>query len=124
VGTNLLDEPSVRAVAANFRDITHQREADQVRSQLAAIVQSSQDAIIAKDLDGNIISWNQAAEQLYGYKAEEILGKPLSILIPPGQPDELTGLMERLKGGEVVAQYETVRLRKDGTPVEVSLSIS
>ena len=124
VGTNLLDEPSVRAVAANFRDVTRQREDEQIRSQLAAIVESSDDAIIGKTLDGVIVSWNRAAERLYGYTAEEAVGKPLSILIPPGLPDELPGLLERLKRGETIDHFETVRLRKDGTQVEVELSLS
>src|SRR5207248_7439954 len=100
VGVNLLHEPSVRAVAANFRDVTAQHEAEQARSQLAAIVESSEDAIIAKDLDERIVSWNRAAERLYGYKAEEVIGKPVSILTPPGQPDELPGILERLRRGE------------------------
>ncbi|HVS37000.1 MAG TPA: PAS domain S-box protein [Gemmataceae bacterium] len=124
VGTNLLEEPSVRAIAANFRDVTRQREVEEIRSQLAAIVESCDDAIIGKTLDGVIVSWNKAAERLYGYTAEEMIGQPLSRLIPPGQPDELPGLRERIKRGERISDHETVRLRKDGTRVEVSLSIS
>jgi PAS domain S-box-containing protein len=124
IGTNLLDEPSVRAIAANFRDITRQREDEQIRSQLAAIVESSEDAIIGADLNGVVVSWNKAAERLYGYTAEEMIGKSLSALAPPGQPDELAGLMERLRHGEGVEHHETIRQRKDGARIEVALSIS
>src|SRR5262249_9280912 len=77
-----------------------------------------------QNLDGTIASWNRGAEQLYGYTALEVVGKPLSILAPPDQPDELPGILGRLGRGERVDHYETVRVRKDGSRVDVSLTIS
>src|SRR5581483_7625466 len=87
-GTNLLEDPSVRAIVANYRDITEQREAEQVRAQLAAIVESSEDAIIGEDLGGTITSWNKGAERMYGYRAEEVLGKQVSLLHPADRADD------------------------------------
>jgi PAS domain S-box-containing protein len=91
---------------------------------LAAIVESSDDAIIAKDLHGTVLAWNRGAEQMYGYTAAEILGRPISVLIPPDQPDELAVIMARLTRGERVEHYETARVTKDGRRLDVSLSIS
>jgi two-component system sensor kinase FixL len=91
---------------------------------LAAIVESSDDAIIAKDLHGTILSWNRGAERMYGYAAAEIIGKPVSVLIPQDQPDELVGIMVSLTRGERVEHYETVRVTKDGRRLDVSLSIA
>ncbi|HVS09713.1 MAG TPA: PAS domain S-box protein [Planctomycetota bacterium] len=95
-----------------------------LRSQLAAIVESSQDAIIGKTLDGTITSWNAGAEALYGYTPEEILGRPISVLLWPDRADELATIMDRIARGEPVTHYETVRLHKDGSRVDVSVSIS
>jgi len=91
---------------------------------LAAIVESSEDAIVTKDPDGIITSWNPAAERLYGYTAEEAIGRPISILIPPNRPTELPSIMERLRRGERIQHVETTRLRKDGSTLEISLSLS
>jgi two-component system, LuxR family, sensor kinase FixL len=91
---------------------------------LAAIVESSDDAIIAKDLHGTILAWNPGAERMYGYTAAEILGKPISVLIPPEQSEELVGILKRLARGERVEHYEAIRLTKDGQRLDVSLSIS
>jgi len=91
---------------------------------LAEIVDSSDDAIIGKTLDGVIISWNKGAERLYGYTADEVVGRPISILIPPERPDELPQIMERLRRGERVDHYRTIRVRKDGTRLAVSVTIS
>jgi PAS domain S-box-containing protein len=91
---------------------------------LAQIVDSSDDAIIGKTLDGVIISWNRGAEQLYGYHADEVVGRPISILIPQDRPDELPQIMERLHRGERVDHYRTLRVRKDGTRLAVSVTIS
>jgi PAS domain S-box-containing protein len=99
-------------------------DVDKIRSHLAAIVESSDDAIIGKTLDGVISSWNRGAEKLYGYSAEEVEGRPISILIPPDRPDELAQILERIKRGETVQRYETQRARKDGTLIEVSLTVS
>ena len=98
--------------------------AQSVQRQLADIVESSQDAILSKDVNGIIISWNSGAERLYGYRADEIIGKHVSILSPPEHPDEIPQIMAELLRGERVHQYRTQRVRKDGKRLTVSLSIS
>ena len=107
-----------------FRDVTEARKARDARRRLAAIVESSDDAIIGQSLDGLITSWNRAAETLYGYSAKEIVGKPLSILVPPDHPDEAPELLERIRRGERIEHLETIRVRKDGSRAPVSLTIS
>jgi two-component system, LuxR family, sensor kinase FixL len=97
---------------------------DSAADILAAIVESSDDAIIAKDLEGTVLAWNGGAERMYGYTAAEIIGRPISLLIPPDQPDELIEITARLARGERVEHYETVRVTKDGRRLDVSLSIS
>ncbi|MEI6045887.1 MAG: PAS domain S-box protein [Chloroflexota bacterium] len=96
----------------------------QTQSLLAAIVESSDDAIMSKTLEGTILSWNQAATRIYGYSAEEVIGRSVSLLESPTRPDEVSLLLERIKRGEHVSHYETVRRRKDGTDINVSLTIS
>jgi PAS domain S-box-containing protein len=91
---------------------------------LAAIVDSSDDAIIGKTLDGTIISWNKGAERIYGYTAEEVIGRPISVLIPPDRPDELPSILARLARGERIDHYLTKRKRKDGQVIDVSVTIS
>src|SRR4051812_17742633 len=86
---------------------------------LAAIIQSSDDAIIGKTLDGIITSWNRGAERLYGYRADEIMGKPISTIAPDDRPDEIPSILRRLRAGEHIESYETVRKRKNGTLVDV-----
>jgi PAS domain S-box-containing protein len=108
-------------VAAAFSERQHLEEA---RSRLAAIVESSDDAIISKTLAGIIVSWNRGAERLYGYAADEAIGHPIAILVPPDRPDELPELLARLRRGERIEQYESVRRRKDGQEIYVSLTIS
>ena len=94
------------------------------RLQLAAIAETLSDPVFGKSLDGTIRSWNTGAERLYGYLAEEIVGEPVSILAPPDRVEEIEEILERLRRGEAVEQLETVRRRKDGTDVDVSLSIT
>jgi PAS domain S-box-containing protein len=94
------------------------------RHLLAAVVEYSDDAIITKTLAGIILSWNAAAERIYGYSTEEVVGQPIAVLVPPDQPDEVSGILERIQRGEHVDHYETVRMRKDGRQVAVSLTIS
>lgn len=91
---------------------------------LASIVESSDDAIITKTSEGIITSWNSGAERIYGYSAREVLGKPVSILIPPGQIDEVPAILEQIKRGKSIHHYETVRKRNDGVSIYVSVSIS
>jgi PAS domain S-box-containing protein len=90
----------------------------------ASIVESSDDAIISKDLNGNITSWNRGAERVFGYAAEEVIGKPVTILIPPERQDEESSILERIRRGERVEPYETVRVRKHGSRVDISLTVS
>jgi PAS domain S-box-containing protein len=106
-------------------DITERKQAEEVREHLAAIVRSSDDAIIGKGLDGVITSWNPAAERLFGFPEQETLGRPLAELLVPAerQPEE-AGTMARLAAGEPVIHLDTVRTRKDGTPVDLSVTIS
>src|SRR6266700_4272379 len=91
---------------------------------LASIVESSDDAILSKTLEGVITSWNSGAENLFGYTASEIIGKSISILIPPERQEELPEIVERIRMGEIVKRYETVRVSKDGTLIDVSINVS
>ena len=103
------------------------RRAHQVHeaiSRLAAIVESSNDAIIGKTLEGIITSWNGGAERIYGYLAEEVEGRPISVLMPPDHADEMRHILEKIRRGERVDHYETARVRKDGSRIDVSLTVS
>jgi PAS domain S-box-containing protein len=95
-----------------------------VREFIASIVDSSDDAILSKDMNGIILSWNQGAEQLYGYTGEEMIGKHVSVLLPPDRPNEIPEIMRRLAKGERIRHYETIRMKKDGTLVNISLTVS
>lgn len=97
---------------------------DEIAQRLAAIVESSDDAILAKDLNGTIISWNLGAERLFGYTADEAIGKPVAMLVPLDRPDEEPTILARIRAGERIDHYETVRQRKDGSLIEISLSVS
>ncbi len=108
----------------SIRDITERKQAEQKTAQLAAIVEYSNDAIIGKNLDGSITSWNRGAENIYGYAASEVTGKQISMLFSPGFEDEAPHLIERIKSGEYIERYETVRRRKDGRDINMSLTIS
>ncbi len=111
-------------LAIYSRDITERKRSEQKRAELAAIVESSDDAIVSRDVNGIITSWNRGAEKLYGYTAPEAIGKPVTILMTPERADEDPANLARILGGETVQPYETVRRRKDGTLVEVSLTVS
>jgi PAS domain S-box-containing protein len=106
------------------RDVTEIKKAETERSLLASIVESSDDAILSKNLDGIILSWNTGAERLYDYSAEEVIGQPVSILMPPERAADFPSIMERLQRGEKVDHYETERIRKDGQRLYVSLTVS
>jgi PAS domain S-box-containing protein len=97
---------------------------EEARHCLAAVVESSDDAIISKTLDGVITSWNSGAERIFGYTAAEVLGKPITILIPEDHPDEEPAILQRLQRGERIDHYETVRVRSDGTRLDISLTVS
>ena len=105
-------------------DITDRNRAEEVRSRLAAIVDSSDDAIISKDLDGIVTSWNAGATKLFGYRPEEIIGRSILTLIPPELQSEEPVILESLRNGKKIDHYETVRIHKDGTEIHVSLTIS
>jgi len=109
---------------AYLRDITERKRAEEINRHLAAIIESSGDAIISKDLDEIVTSWNKEAERLFGYGADEMIGKPITVLVPPNRHNEELGIIERLRQGERVLRYETVYLRKDGTALDVSLAVS
>ncbi|MEN3368508.1 MAG: hypothetical protein V7609_651 [Verrucomicrobiota bacterium] len=115
------DEPFFTAY---LRDITERKQADEASRRLAAIVASSDDVIISKDLDGRIQSWNEAAERLFGYKPEEAIGQPVTMLMAPDRYNEEPGILERIRRGERLEHYETVRRRKDGTLFHIELTIS
>jgi PAS domain S-box-containing protein len=115
------------AVAANrelHEKIVELKRAGETLSRLAAIIESSDDAIIGKTLDGFIVSWNPGAERIYGYSEDEVIGQRVSILVPPERPDEATQILDKVKRGKRVDHFETVRMRKDGTRIYVSLSVS
>ncbi|MDB6112799.1 MAG: putative sensor protein [Pedosphaera sp.] len=106
------------------RDITERKRGAEAMAYLGAIVESSDDAIIGKTLDGTILSWNKGAERMYGYTADEVKGRSMAILIPEYRPEELPQIYARIKDGEWIERYETIRLRKDGSTLDVSLSLS
>jgi PAS domain S-box-containing protein len=107
-----------------FRDVTGRREDEETRARLAAIVESSQEAIISKTLQGIILTWNTGAERLFGYTAAEAVGQPISLLIPADRQDEEVDILARLARGERIEHYETIRVAKDGRLLEVALTIS
>jgi len=111
----------ILAVAALVEE---RKQSEKTATHLAAIVQSSDDAIIGKSLDGMIVSWNAGAERIYGHTAAEAIGRPISMLVPPDRADEVPQLLERLKRGERIEHFETVRRSKGGEPLHISLSIS
>ncbi len=106
------------------QDITDTKRLVETTSWLAAIVNSSDEAIIGKSLDGEVVSWNASAEILYGYRADEICGKHISVLLPPDATDDVAELMQRILNRERTDSFRTHRLRKDGTVIEVSLNES
>ncbi|WP_196258480.1 PAS domain S-box protein [Pelagibacterium limicola] len=105
-------------------DISERRKAEEYAERLAAIVEFSDDGIISKDVEGVIQTWNKGAERLFGYSVEEAVGKPIHMLVPSDRADEEPAILERIRRGEHIDHYETVRKRKDGTLIDVSLSIS
>ncbi|HXR98853.1 MAG TPA: PAS domain S-box protein [Terriglobales bacterium] len=124
-GAPIRDEAgNIRGVVMVFRDIGERRATERIRARLAEIVESSDDAIAAKDLNGIITDWNRGAERMFGYTAVEAVGQPMTIVIPPERLDEEAMVLGRIRNGQRVDHFETVRRRKNGDPVEVSLTIS
>jgi PAS domain S-box-containing protein len=118
------EKGKIIGAAKIVRDISHQKKLEEAARRLAAIVESSDDAIASKDLNGIITSWNRSAEKLFGYSAEEMVGKPVTVIIPPElQHDEHT-ILSKIRRGERIDHFETIRLHKNGERIEVSLTIS
>jgi two-component system CheB/CheR fusion protein len=109
---------------AYLRDITERRRAEEANRRLAAIIESFGDAIISKNLNEVITSWNEEAERLFGYTADEIIGKPITTLVPSERHDEELGIIERLRRGERIVRYDTIGCRKDGMLLDISLAVS
>ena len=107
-----------------FRDVTESSRAEEVQSRLAAIVSDSEDAVVSKTLDGIILSWNAGAERLFGYTAAEAVGRPITLIIPPERQGEEFEVLARLRHGERVEHFETVRVAKDGRRIDISLTVS
>jgi two-component system CheB/CheR fusion protein len=106
------------------RDITEKKRSERIAKHYEAIVASSDDAIISKDLNGIILTWNKGAERMFGYAADEVIGKPVTILFPPELQEEEPKILARLRAGERIDHYETVRKRKDGRLLDISLTVS
>ena len=107
-----------------FRDVSERKRTDLMRAHLAAIVESSDDAIVSKTLQSIILSWNKGAERLFGYSAHEAIGQPITMLIPPERRDEEQQILEQIVRGERIEHFETVRVSKDGRRIDISLTIS
>jgi PAS domain S-box-containing protein len=114
----------VQGAVLVFRDVTVRRRAEETSRLLASIVESSSDAIVGKDLNGVVTSWNKGAERIFGYTAEEMIGCPISVIAPPGRQGEMIAILERIKKGETIERMQTVRRTKSGNLIHVSLSIS
>jgi PAS domain S-box-containing protein len=119
-----LSGDSRRLILLSFHNVTMRKDAEAANARLSAIVQSSDDAILSKDLNGIITSWNQGAEKIFGYTSDETVGKPVTILIPADRADEEPSILERVRRGDRIDHYETVRRRKDGSLVDISLTVS
>jgi two-component system, cell cycle sensor histidine kinase and response regulator CckA len=116
--------PSIARELQSAQARREHRRMQKAAAHLAAVVESSDDAIISKTLSGVILSWNQAAAQIYGYPAEEIIGQSAGVLVPPGRKGEFEASLEKIRHGEHDPRFDTVRIRKDGSPVEVSVTLS
>jgi PAS domain S-box-containing protein len=123
--TPLFDASGTFVGAVNMLvDITERKHAEDYAQRLTSIVEFSHDAIVSKDLNGVIVSWNSGAERLFGYSAAEVIGQSITILIPPDRLNEEPGILARIVRGEHIDHYETIRRRKDGSPIEISLTVS
>jgi hypothetical protein len=124
-GAPIRDESgAIQGTVLVFRDVTARRRADETSRLLASIVQSSDDAIFSKDLNGVVTSWNSGAEQIFGFPAQDMIGQPISVIFPPDRSDELASIMQRIGHGERIEHYQTIRRTKNGERLNVSLTIS
>jgi PAS domain S-box-containing protein len=121
---NVYEQDGHQVIQCNIRDIAERKLTEDTRDRLAAIVESSDDAIFSKTFDGIVTSWNASAERMYGYTAAEAIGQHLSFIIPPERAEELAGILHNLECGARIKHLETVRVRKDGSKIDVSVSIS
>jgi PAS domain S-box-containing protein len=117
-------EGKSRSAASTKNQFENLRSPELAPYWLSAIIESADDAVISKTLEGVITSWNKAAERIFGYTAEEVIGKPVTILIPPDHEDEEPAILARLRAGDRIEHYETVRVRKDGRLIDISLTVS
>jgi two-component system, sensor histidine kinase and response regulator len=124
IGLNPLNTEEGTFVLASIIDITDRHRAEEINRHLAAVIESSDDAIISKDLQGVVRSWNQSAERIFGYTATEMIGKRMSLLLPPDRPHEEEEILSKLRRGERVDHFETERIRKDGQRIHISATIS
>ncbi|HEX9780654.1 MAG TPA: PAS domain S-box protein [bacterium] len=118
------DAAKARHVASLRRALAERAKAEEALKQLAFIVESSRDAIIGERLDRTIVTWNAAAERLFGYAEQEVVGRSMTMLIPPGSPDEIPQMLAELSSGQPVEPLETVRIRRDGTPIALLMTLS
>jgi PAS domain S-box-containing protein len=122
--TNLLDEKSVAALVFNYRDISERRKLEEQQALFTSLVNLSGDAIISKNLEGIITSWNRGAQTLFGYSAQEAIGENILILVPPDLRKEEASILQRITNGEHIEAFETRRIKKDGTVVNITLTVS
>ena len=115
---------NIASILESNRDVSESKRVQEALGRLAAIVESSEDAIVAKNLDGIIVHWNKAAERIFGYAAEEAIGQHITLIVPPDRLDEEADILASLRRGERVDHFETVRKRKDGTLLDISVTIS
>ncbi|MBI4903897.1 MAG: PAS domain S-box protein, partial [Acidobacteria bacterium] len=124
IGLNPIQTEGGTLVLGSIIDITERRDAEVTRHLLASVVESSVDAVITKDLNGRVTSWNRGAERMFGYSAEQMIGQTISVIVPPAHTEETFEALERVKRGEAIAQHETVRQTKDGATIVVSVTWS
>lgn len=122
--SNFDEKGEYTGALAMVSDITERKQAEQTRARLAAVVESSHDAIISKTLDGIVLSWNTGAERIYGYSANEVIGRHISMLVPDGYEEEIVKFLEEVRKGKPINHYETVRIRKNGQRIHVALTLS
>jgi two-component system, cell cycle sensor histidine kinase and response regulator CckA len=122
--SNVYEQDSHQVIQCNIRDVTERKLTGESRDRLAAIVESSEDAIVSKTFEGIVTTWNASAERMYGYTSAEAIGQHISFITPPEYSDELAGILRTLQGGGRIKHLETVRVRKDGTIIHISVSIS